>query len=570
VDYDVAIIGGGPTGSTCGSLLKKYDPSLRVVILERESFPRDHVGESQLPMIGPILDEMGCWDKIEAANFPIKIGATYRWGRTDDLWDFEFLPGASFDDAPRPGRFEGQRVQTAWQVDRAVYDDILLRHAEELGVEVREETKVQKVLSSGDRIDGLQLATGEVVKAQYYVDGSGSAGVLRRAMGVEIESPTLLRNIAIWDYWQNAEWAVKIGVGGTRVQVMSLGYGWIWFIPLSPTRTSVGLVTSADYYKKCGLRPAELYAKALAEEPRISDLLRRATSEDKLATTKDWSFWSERAYGENWFLAGEALGFADPILAAGMTLAHTGAREAAYTILELNRGELDDAWLKERYEENQINRIKAHLKFAEFWYSANGVFTDIKEYTSEIARESGLTLSADEAFRWLSTGGFTHDDYRMAQIGTWDVTSIKLMAQRFTGEEANWEVGQNNVFELDLVGTTSESLPAMENGRIFKVRAYSRGGKRLPNVGYYRDVIKVLLSERTAMGFSKALQALYRQRGQNLQVCFPAALQALEAMIAEGWVKASYDPGLQSMPVRTPEETSCVHANRDAPVVAAS
>jgi len=80
---DVAIIGGGPAGSTCASLLLKYKPSLRVVIVEREVFPRDHVGESQLPAIGKVLNEMGVWDKVERANFPVKIGATYRWdGRT--------------------------------------------------------------------------------------------------------------------------------------------------------------------------------------------------------------------------------------------------------------------------------------------------------------------------------------------------------------------------------------------------------------------------------------------------------------------------------------------------------
>src|SRR5882672_3390678 len=79
-EYDVAIIGGGPGGSTLGSLLRKYEPSIKVLILEREVFPRDHIGESQLPPISVVLDEMGCWDKVEAANFPIKVGATFRWG----------------------------------------------------------------------------------------------------------------------------------------------------------------------------------------------------------------------------------------------------------------------------------------------------------------------------------------------------------------------------------------------------------------------------------------------------------------------------------------------------------
>ena len=127
IECDVAIIGGGPAASTLGSLLMKYDSKLAVHIFEREKFPRDHIGESQLPMIGDVLNEMGCWDKVEAADFPIKIGATFRWGRTAELWDFEFIPLNAFQDEPRPARYVGQRRLTAFQVDRAVYDDILLQ-----------------------------------------------------------------------------------------------------------------------------------------------------------------------------------------------------------------------------------------------------------------------------------------------------------------------------------------------------------------------------------------------------------------------------------------------------------
>src|ERR1700722_8538532 len=104
---DVAIIGGGPAGSTTATILKKYRPDLGVAVFEREHFPREHVGESLLPSVCKVLDEMGCWDAVEQAGFPIKIGATYRWGSSPDLWDFEFLPVSEYRDEPRPGRFEG-------------------------------------------------------------------------------------------------------------------------------------------------------------------------------------------------------------------------------------------------------------------------------------------------------------------------------------------------------------------------------------------------------------------------------------------------------------------------------
>ena len=297
MNFDVAIIGGGPAGSTAGSVLKTYRPDLRVAILEREAFPRDHVGESQLPAISDVLEEIGAWNKVEAAGFPIKIGATYRWGRTDELWDFEFLAGTSFTDEPRPARYEGQRRQTAFQVDRAIYDKVLLDHAASLGCEVRERTKVRQVPRAGDRVLGLDLESGETLEARWYIDASGDSGILRRALEVGVAAPTVLRNIAFWDYWQDAEWAVTLGEGGTRIQVLSLGWGWIWFIPISPTRTSIGLVLPSEYFKRSGKTKEELYAEAIAADPLVASLTKNAVREGTVQSTRDWNFLADRVSG---------------------------------------------------------------------------------------------------------------------------------------------------------------------------------------------------------------------------------------------------------------------------------
>ena len=192
---DVAIIGGGPAGSTTGSFLRKYGNDPKIMVLERETFPRDHVGESGLPSLCRTLDEIGVWDKVEAAGFPIKVGATYKWGKNPELWNFDFVPMAAFDaELTRPGTYSGQRVRTAFQVDRAVYDEILLDHAAELGCEVRETTRVVKVHRAGDRVTGLELEGGEILTAEWYIDASGHAGILRRAMDVATTCPTSLQN----------------------------------------------------------------------------------------------------------------------------------------------------------------------------------------------------------------------------------------------------------------------------------------------------------------------------------------------------------------------------------------
>ncbi len=105
----------------------------------------------------------------------------------------------------------GQRRYTAFQVDRAKYDTILLDHAQSCGAEVRQGVKVDEVLVNGNRIEGLKLQTGETITAQYYIDGSGTFAMLRRALGIGIDPNLELRNIAVWDYWAGADWAVEFG-----------------------------------------------------------------------------------------------------------------------------------------------------------------------------------------------------------------------------------------------------------------------------------------------------------------------------------------------------------------------
>lgn len=562
-EIDVLIVGGGPSGSTAGTILRKYNPSLRVVIVEREHFPRDHVGESQLPEIGRVLEEMGCWDKVEAAGFPIKIGATYRWGQDDRLWDFEFIPLRQFPVEDRPAKYVGARTETAFQVDRAIYDKILLDHAEEMGCEVWQGTRVLRTEVSDDRIHGVELGgdTSGHFTARYYLDGSGGAAVLRKALGIPVEEPTILQNIAIWDYWQDVEWAKNIGVGPTRIQIMSLGYGWIWFIPLGPTRTSVGLVVPASYYKASGKRPKQLYEAALAAEPRIRTLLKDAEKEDRLASTKDWSFVAERLSGPNWFLMGECAGFADPILSAGMTLAHTSAREAAYTILSLDAGEHDPEWLRQRYSDVQIKRVRQHMRFAEFWYASNGIFTDLQAFTSEIAADAGLQLSATEAFRWLSTGGFTNEHMGGPGAGFFSIEAVKQFAQRMTKTTAEWEIDKSNVFRFNVKGATRSKVTAFQDGKIFLEDSIVRDGHELPFTGLYGVVIQTLHRYSDIADIARGFIAYYRENpwldDENESVRY--TFHTLEAMIAEGWVVGEFDPAKPRLRFTTHQETLCMH-----------
>ncbi len=551
---DVAIVGGGPAGTTVGCLLKKYNPALSVVIIEREKFPRDHVGESHLPAISRVLAEMGVWEYIEEADFPVKIGATFKWGARNDFWDTDFLQGKDFVDEPRPAKYIGQRMKTAFQVDRSIYDKILLDHARRLGCQVFEETKVVNVQHEAERILGLGLvsedpavqaivgADGKIV-AHHYVDCSGDAGVMRRALDIGIESPTALRNIAIWKYWQNAEWAVTIGIGGTRIQIMSLGWGWLWFIPITPTRTSVGLVVPASYYKASGKTTEQIYQDAVTEEPLISRLLANATPEPEIFATRDWSFFCDRMAGENWFLAGDACGFADPILSAGMTLAHASARKVAYTILELERKQLDPDWIKREYSEVHRDQIRHHVQFADFWYSSNKGFTDLKDYCAEIAETAGLTLKPEAAFQWLATGGFAIEEPGIAAALTYRFGGLKSLAENLGDAPSPWELSKTNVWTFDPEGVTEGVFPSYKDGRIMPIPCLKRGAKILPVVDVFEHVLNAMSRSTDSVTILEdCVNEMMRTDGISLEEAPLFAIEAIESMLLEGWITAEAVP----------------------------
>jgi flavin-dependent dehydrogenase len=564
MDFDVAIIGGGPGGSTLGGMIRRYDSNARVLIVEREKFPRDHVGESQLPQIGSVLAELGVWDEVEGAGFPVKIGATYRWGGGGELWNFNFVTPENYAGHQRPGPYQGIRKETAFQVDRAVYDQILLRHAQRLGCQVKEEVAVREIQRAGDRIEGILLSDGQTVRAHYYIDATGHSGFLRRQMGVEVECPTRLKNIAVWDYWTDTAWADTIGKGGTRVQVISVGYGWLWFIPVSPTRTSIGLICPAAYYKESGKDPEQLYQQGIADADRIAALVSSATRENDLKTTNDWSFVASRLYGENWFLVGESAGFADPILAAGLTLTQVGAKELAYTLLALLRGEHQPEWLKASYSDNQIKRIRQHMRFAEFWYSSNGLFTDLQDHCQEIALEAGLSMNPQQAWAWLAQGGFTHDIVGQVGVAGFDLSSMNQVTQRFLDQDIPWMTQGKNVFKLNLTGAVKRTIPDYQQGKIIPVECFERNGKRLPLTGLTLLLCSVLQQRQDISGILHSLMKTLQQQKmlEERDFIVKHLLQILEVLANEGWVDAVHDPQLPKLGIATPREGPSIHTHQ--------
>jgi hypothetical protein len=262
-------------------------------------------------------------------------------------------------------------------------------------------------------------------------------------------------------------------------------------------------------------------------------------------------------------LVGEAGGFADPILAAGLTLTHTGAREAAYTLLALDEGAHDRHWLLSNYERTQTARVRQHMRFADFWYSANGIFTDLQEHTRELARDAGLELSPQRAFQWLATGGFTNDVLGQPGIGGLDLAGARQVALRMVDGGQSWQVSKSNQFRLNLRNATVEHIPAYRDGRIVAVRCYVRGNRRLVEHGYFALLIDALRHEhdiaRIVERFSGTTAGLDGRPVGDFNLQF--LLQTLEVMVSDGWVDAKLNPKRPTLQLGTPFEGRQIHTN---------
>jgi hypothetical protein len=265
-------------------------------------------------------------------------------------------------------------------------------------------------------------------------------------------------------------------------------------------------------------------------------------------------------------LAGECAGFADPILAGGMMLAHSGARHAAYTILELEQGKLDADWLKSHYNDTQRRRIRQHIRFADFWYAGNGQFTDLEEHTSRIAKEAGLSMRPKEAFRWLSTGGFSDDVLGFTGIGGLDVGGVKQIAAMFGDkDELPWEVSRFNHFELNLRAAETVAIPVLQNGRILRAKCFVRADRRLPVLGMFDRVVRALEKHSDINDIARFFDADARKRDpRSVEFQFMLSMQALEVMLNDGWVVGKHNKKKPLMRVTSKAMSGNIMHNTDA------
>jgi len=353
--YDAIIIGGGPGGSTAATYLARAGK--RVLLLEKERFPRFHIGESLLPYCQGLFAEMGVLPKLEQAGFPRKRGAQFHLGNGKK--DLYFVFGE--------GKFT--RHTETFQVERAKFDHILLKHAAESGAEVREGWTVQKFQadSRGVRVEARESTNkGESFEAAFLIDASGRSNLTGNQEQIRVVHPHL-KKIAIFGHFEGVK--LDSGPPGGDTVIVRLANKWFWIIPISSTKTSVGCVLDQAEFAEAKKTANELFNEIWISTPAMKERLSNARLINSIQATSDFSYYNKRYVGTRLLRVGDAAGFMDPIFSAGVYLAMYSGRLAAKTILgPLKSGDAGHSELS-HYE----RRIRKGVEF--YWEMAENFYT---------------------------------------------------------------------------------------------------------------------------------------------------------------------------------------------------
>ncbi|MGZ3146394.1 NAD(P)/FAD-dependent oxidoreductase [Lentzea chajnantorensis] len=413
--YDVCIIGGGPAGSTTASYLAMA--GMRCIVLEGDSFPREHVGESLVPRSTVALDEIGVLDKIDKAGFARKYGAAWT---------------ASADDLPLPdgvqrrrrARFSipqvefrfAEREQTGvafdytYHVDRARFDTILLEHAAELGAVVRQQARVLRVDLDGEtkRVVYRHNGVTSEVRAPMVVDASGRGTLLGRQLKLKVPDPAF-NQYAVHSWFEGLDREAASGTTGigdyTIIHFLPFAGSWMWQIPISDTVTSVGVVTEKSRLRGASADLEKFFDEWVGTRPPLAQALRSARRLRPFKAEGDYSYSMRELCGDGWVLVGDAARFVDPIFSSGVGIALSSARLAASSIIAAAPTGFSKAAFAE-FERKSRNATQWWRNFIVLYYRLNVLFSSYirdPEHRLDLVR--------------LLQGDFFDDDEEPAVLG---------------------------------------------------------------------------------------------------------------------------------------------------------
>lgn len=292
--FDVIIAGGGPAGTTAATLLAHYGH--QVLLIEQGRHPRFHIGESMMPFIEPVMDRLGV-----------------DWGEGNLK-----KSGADFIDEKNQKHvfFSLSGKYGTYQIERSVFDEKLFKNAELNGVETHQQEKVTEVHCNDDRVD--VITSQSAYQGRYFIDATGRSAL----MGRKQKSVNRVRNLGRYALFQHYKLKsspeVDALLNSGNIKILLVDIGWIWAIPLTEKRLSVGLVVNR---KPMEMKRDELFDQYIKASPLLSALLKKSENLNSVQAEADFSYVNERRFGLRYACCGDAAGFLDPVFSSGFFFA---------------------------------------------------------------------------------------------------------------------------------------------------------------------------------------------------------------------------------------------------------
>lgn len=385
MNYDALIIGAGPAGTSAATILAEYGH--RVLIIEREKFPRYHIGESLIPFTFHALERLGMLPKMRASNFVKKYSVTFVQtdGRRSQPFYFHT-------------RYDKDTIAQTWQVVRSEFDLMMLDNAREKGAEIIEETTVTGLIHENGRVAGVRVKDANGVASEYRapitLDCTGKEALTSNLNGWRMKDP-YLNKIAVWTYYKGSKREPGMDEGATTVAFVP-NKGWFWHIPQHDDMVSVGVVAEGKYLTRDGVKdPEAIFNREVQENEWIKDHLGTGRATGGYHVTSEYSRHSRHCASPGLLLVGDALCFLDPVFSSGVLLAlKTGVMAGE----EVHKGLLSGDLSPERFTDYGATirlSIENMRKLVYAFYHPDFSFKDVVMKYPECGGEITDCLSGD-------------------------------------------------------------------------------------------------------------------------------------------------------------------------------
>lgn len=389
---DVLVIGAGPSGTVAASIVNKN--KLKVKIVEKQKFPRFVIGESLLPRCMEVLEDAGFLEDIKKCGFQQKFGA--KFVMNGKICDFNF------------SRQYTQGWTWTWQVPREEFDTALANSVQKAGVPIEFETTVTDIKFEGTKsfttVEDI-IGNKKIIEADFIIDSSGYGRVIPKLFNLDKPSnipPRKTLFTHIQDIRRN-----QYDEPNRIIAIAHLPETWIWVIPFSSGKTSVGFVGNPDFFEQFNGTPEEKLRQALKTVPHIADRFEGCEFAFEPRTIEGWSVTTEKFYGDGFVLTGNVTEFLDPIFSSGVTLATVSGHTAAKLVCRQLSGEQVD-WEKD-FMEPTMQGVNTFRSYVMGWY--DGTLQEI--FFSENKDEKSISqiCSVLAGYVWDKTNPFVkkHD-----------------------------------------------------------------------------------------------------------------------------------------------------------------